>query len=287
MSHFGEIEFAFQGGFGRCVVWKYAFVGLALVACHLGCRDNSPETPRVPVAAPGRDSQPLYEPGKPLPAEARDPQQLGPAPFSDDPLVIDIPAEAKAFVDVYKQVGKPRIVVFVNRGLDGQILPVTDAGRYQTSKDIYLRPGQYDEVRAKQIDYEMMEVLLADWMSADNKVTILSPHTVHRQLTEQQQKDLQAGNPQALNDVGRHLDADVLIQVQAKPTRQTLEGLEVRVIAEAINIKGGESLARAAVDVQPPLDKIQTNRYTRFLARKLMDGMTSTWSTPAPAKKPE
>jgi hypothetical protein len=58
----------------------------------------------------------------------------------------------------------------------------------------------------------------------------------------------------------------------------------VRVIAEAINIKGGESLARAAVDVQPPLDKFQTINYTRFLARKLMDGMTATWSAPPPAK---
>ena len=42
--------------------------------------------------------------------------------------------------------------------------------------------------------------------------------------------------------------------------------------------------ARAAVDVQPPLDKLQANKYTRFLARKLMDGMTTTWSAP-PAKK--
>src|SRR6266446_3149547 len=122
-------------------------------------------------------------------------------------------------------------------------------------------------------------------MSADNKVTIISPATVHRQLTEQEQRDLQTGKPQALGELGKRLDADVLIQVQAKPTRQTLEGLEVRVIAEAINIKGGESLARAAVDVQPPLDKIQTNKYTRFLARKLMDGLTSTWSAPPPAKK--
>ena len=67
----------------------------------------------------------------------------------------------------------------------------------------YLQPGQYDETRARQIDYEMMETLLADWMSADNKVTIISPTTVHRQLTEQEQRDLQAGKPQALTDVGK------------------------------------------------------------------------------------
>jgi hypothetical protein len=253
-----------------------------------GCRDASPETQRVSTPAPGQDTTRTtdYDRAKPLPG-AEETGVSGPTPFHDAPLVVDTPPEAKAFVDVYRQVGKPRMVIFVNRGLDGQILPVVDPGKYTTANETYLRPGQYDEAKAKQIDYEMMEVLLADWMSADNKVAIISPTTVHRQLTEQEQRDLQAGKPQALTDVGKRLDADVLIQVQAKPTRQTLDGgLELRVIAEAINIKGGESLARAAVDVQPPLDKVQTNRYMRFLARKLMDGMTTTWSAPsAPAKK--
>jgi hypothetical protein len=265
----------------------FALLVILAAAIQLGCRDNSPEVQRVATPAPGRDTwRNEYDRPKPLPGPDETAQR-GSTPFQDEPLVIDTPPEAKAFVDIYKQVGKPRIVVFVNRGLDGQILPVVDPGKYTTSKEVYLRPGQYDEARAKQIDYEMMELLLADWMSADNQVTIVSPTTVHRQLTEQEQRDLQAGKPQALTDVGRRLDADVLIQVQAKPTRQTYAGLEVRVIAEAINIKGGESLARAAVDVQPPLDKIQTNRYTRFLARKLMDGMTTTWSAPAAAKAPE
>jgi len=271
-------------------VLKPALTLLIILAAafQFGCRDNSPEVQRVPTPAPGRDTwRNEYDRPKPLPGPGETVQGGGPTPFHDEPLVIDIPPEAKAFVDVYKQVGKPRIVVFVNRGLDGQILPVTDPGRYHTAREIYLRPGQYDEARAKQIDYEMMEILLADWMSADNQATIISPQTVHRQLTEQEQRDLQAGKPQALGELGKRLDADVLIQVQAKPTRQTYEGLEVRVIAEAINIKDGESLARAAVDVQPPLDKIQANRSTRFLARKLMDGMATTWSTPAAAKAPE
>jgi hypothetical protein len=252
-----------------------------------GCRDASPETQRVSTPAPGHDTVRTTEYDHPKPLPGPDENTVsGPTPFPDAPLVVDIPPEAKAYVDVYRQVGKPRIVVFVNRGLDGQILPVVDPGKYTTANEVYLRPGQYDEAKAKQIDYEMMEVLLADWMSADNKVTIISPTTVHRQLTDQEQRDLQAGKPQALGELGKRLDADVLIQVQAKPTRQSVGGgVELRVIAEAINIKGGESLARGAVDVVPPLDKIQTNHYMRFLARKLMDGMTTTWSAPpAPAK---
>ena len=267
---------------------KLALALLMIFGCAIqsGCRDASPEVQRVPTPAPGHDTgRNEYDHPKPLPGHDESAQR-GPTPFYDEPLVVDIPPEAKAFVDTYKQVGKPRIVVFVNRGLDGQILPVTDPGRYHTARETYLQPGQYDEAKATHIDYDMMELLLADWMSADNQTTIISPQTVHRQLTEQEQRDLQAGKPAALGELGKRLDADVLIQVQAKPTRQTLEGLDLRVIAEAINIKGGESLARAAVDVQPPLDKIQTNRYTRFLARKLMDGMTNSWAAPAaPAKK--
>jgi hypothetical protein len=268
-------------------VYKLVALMLMMIAVlNQGCRDNSPEVQRVPVPEPGRDTtwRTEYDRPKPLPGP-EDRGQAGAAPFADEPLLVDVPAEAKAFVNVYKQVGKPRIVVFVNRGLDGQILPVTDAGPARESRDTYLRSGQYDEASAKAIDYEMMELLMADWMSADNQVTIVSPRTARRDLSEQEIKDLQAGKPQVLGELARKLDADVLIQVQAKPTRQTLSGLEVRVIAEAINIKGGESLARAAVDVQPPLDKVQTNKYTRFLARKLMDGMTATWSAPPPPAK--
>ena len=262
-------------------------ITIGALAMLYGCRDASPETQRVSTPAPGHDTHRTeYDHPKPLPG-AEENAARAPTPFYDEPLVVDTPPEARAFVDVYRQVGKPRIVVFVNRGLDGQILPVVDPGKYTTAKEVYLRPGQYDEAKTRQIDYEMMEVLLADWMSADNKVAIVSPTTVHRDLTEQEQRDLQAGKPNALSDVGKRLDADVLIQLQAKPTKQTVEGgLEIRVIAEAINIKGGESLARGAVDIVPPLDKVQMNRHMRFLARKLMDGMTTTWSAPgAPAKK--
>jgi pyruvate/2-oxoglutarate dehydrogenase complex dihydrolipoamide acyltransferase (E2) component len=63
--------------------------------------------------------------------------------------------------------------------------------------------------------------------------------------------------------------------------------LEFRIVAEAINTKGGESLARAVVDVPPPLEKTTINKYTRFLSRKLMDGMMSAWLVPASAQQQE
>jgi hypothetical protein len=54
-------------------------------------------------------------------------------------------------------------------------------------------------------------------------------------------------------------------------------------LVEALNVKGGERIASAWVDVPPPLEKTTINRYTRFLARKLMDGMLGAWSAPPPA----
>ena len=257
----------------------------------MGCRDNSPPTPVVPPPALGRDTyQREVDYPKPLPPQQ--PVVAGAQPFYDEPLLVDQPPEAKAFVDVYRKVGRPKIVVFVNRTLEGQILPtgggeaqperVTDEQR--NGQTAYLRPGEYDEVGAKPIDYAMMETLLADWMGADGKITIVTPTLVRKKLTDQQIKDLQAGRPQVLAEIADGLDADILIQVQARPTRQTPRGLDVRILAEAMNLRGGESLARAAVDMEPPLDKIQLNTYTRFMARKLMDGMIQTWTSPPPAR---
>ena len=65
-----------------------------------------------------------------------------------------------------------------------------------------------------------------------------------QRLTDEQVKELQEGRPQMVGEVAQQLDADVLVQVQARPTRQTAQGLEVRVVAEAINIgRGGQSIA--------------------------------------------
>jgi hypothetical protein len=310
------------------VLWLSVLgVSLPLIA---GCRDNSPPTPRVPPPQAGYDTaERTYEPNKPMPPADVDPT-MAPRPFDDPPLLIDTPPEAKRFVEAYRQVGRPRIVVFVNRTLTGDLQPTSEdratetvertkrattgvevetrdysassnrrssrsnenvdkfksqgPGEYTETTVKYLHPGEYDELQARNIDYNMMETLLADWMSCDNQVTIMSPATVRRRLTEAQVKDLEAGKA-PLSDIARQLDADILVQLQARPTKQTQYGLELRLVGDAINLRGGESLARGSVDMMPPLDKPQTNKYTRFMARKLMDGMSSTWSGATPAAK--
>jgi hypothetical protein len=81
-----------------------------------------------------------------------------------------------------------------------------------------------------------------------------------------------------LREVAQQLDADILIHVTAHPTKQTAQGLQIRILCEAINIKGGESIAAAAVDVPPPLEGTVIKKYTRFMGRRLIDQMTKTWS---------
>jgi hypothetical protein len=102
------------------------------------------------------------------------------------------------------------------------------------------------------------------------------------------QRDVETGQRRAMGALARTLDADVLVQVSARPTRQTSRGLELRMVAEAINVRGGESIGRAVVDMPPPLDKPRINKFTRFLARVLMDRMSGTWENmPAPGDNAE
>lgn len=306
----------------------------------VGCIDNTPPPPRVPIPAPQNRDMPITyrdDGMKPLPPE-RYPRNDGfsQPPFDDVPLVSQQTPEQPAFVDAYRKVGAPRIVLFVNRTLEGNLMPVnpvdplvsveqrqsssggvkvessdvytrerryrdevrerTDRfesdgpGEYRRTTEVYLRPGQYDEVQAKSIDYEAIENIMTDWLACDGQVTIISPIMARQRLTDEQVKELQEGRPQVMSEIVQQLGADVLVQVQARPTRQTQYGLEVRIIAEALNTRGGESIGRAVVDVPPPLEKTTINRYTRFLARKLMDGMLGTWSAPpapaAPATQP-
>jgi hypothetical protein len=66
--------------------------------------------------------------------------------------------------------------------------------------------------------------------------------------------------------------------VQAHPTHQT-NGLQVRLVAEAMNVRGGDEIGNAVVDIPLPMEKTQINEYTRFIAAKLMAGMTGAWDT--------
>lgn len=220
-------------------------VGLTLCA---GCRDSSPAVPYTPPPARAYETGLReHETPKPMP-EGRTTVSEGPRPFDDEPLLVDTPPEARRFVEMYNNVGRPRIAVVV------------------------------DPTIGPSIDYGMMEMLLTDWMSADGQVSIVSPAVARARLSKDQVKAAEGGDADAVRDV-----ADILIHVTAGPSQQR-QVRDVRILAEAMEVRGGDSLARAAVDMNAPMSKPKLNEYTRFLARKMMDGMTTTWATPQPAQ---
>jgi hypothetical protein len=343
-------RFANLMGYIRPIQLSVPVLGLVMgpILLTAGCHDDTPPPPRVPIPSSSANFQEYGELRdrdvvRPLPPPSPELAQ-GQPPFHDEPIVDQAPPEQAAFVDLYHKVGSPKITLFVNRTLEGDLVPVnpdepavsvtetrssngpvnveshdsysqnsSSSGQtyggwydshgdyhaytqsdssdkfetkgpadYHQTTDVYLHPGQYDEVQAKSLDYEAIENIMTDWIACQGQVTVISPTLVRQRLSDQQVKELQSGRPQVLSEVAQQLGADVLIQVQAHPTRQTAQGLEVRLVAEAMNIRGGQSLARATVDMEPPLTKTQINRYTRFLARKLMYDMTSTWSAPPP-----
>src|SRR5207248_8114748 len=164
--------------------------------------------------------------------------------------------------------GSPQITVLVYRTLDGEVVPVNKGGgavepplrppadrppryddaRYDRDRDdarTYLKQGQYDEGQAKALDYQAVENILTDFLACQGSVEVMSPTMVRQKLTEEQIKDLQSGKPRVLREIAQQLEADILVQVSAHPTRQTQNGLEFRLVGEALNIKGGQQVARA------------------------------------------
>ena len=257
-------------------------IGLALVGVAMGwvvgCSGDRTYEP-APVPAPGNpDARVEYERPKPLPEQSQywEINEPAPPPFEDTPLVSQRTPEQGRFEQAYRGVGKPRITVFVNRTLEGEIVPANSGERART-RDGYLRRGQYDESKVRTIDYEAIESILTDFMACQGSVEIMSPTMARQKLTSEQISDLQSGKPRVLREIAQQLEADILVQVTAKPTRQTQSGMEVRLVGEALNIKGGQQVGRAVVDIPPPLEKTALNKYTRFVARKLMVDMTQAW----------
>jgi hypothetical protein len=231
-------------------------IGLIGLAAQVGCHGDSYSSAPAPARVPGP-----YERRMDNTVDTTNPpvarEDLPPPPFNDVPLVSQEAPETARFVDAYNHVGRPRLLVWVTQ-----------------------RPGRgrYDEAAARDIDYAAMENILTDWLAAGGKVAVISPAAARQNLEAQQIQDLDSGQPARPLDLSDRLRADILVLVQAQPTRQTDGGPMLRLVADATNLKGSESIGRAVVDVPPPLDKPKINNYTRFVARKLMDGMASSWS---------
>lgn len=230
-----------------------------------GCQVASPP-PRGEIPPPGVYSAPERTVvHKPLP-DQDDGVSAMPAGFEDAPLLTQPLPEQAAFVQAYRAVGTPRVALFVNRSTEG--LPIV-SDRAE---------------RIERIDYDAVENVMTDWLAAGGKVVMVSP-----KLSESQARDLNAQARQnVLQALGKESGIDVLVHVQAKMTRHYGGQPGLRLLAEAVNTQGGESLARAFIDMPPVMDKPIINERTRFLARKLMLDMTRFWqNAPAPVPPAE
>lgn len=247
----------------------------------VGCQ-STPPPPRIAIPADTRGNPNVtydHDLVKPMPR----PAPISTAPPQEAPVTMPPTPEQDAFLAAYERVGRPRVAVFLNRTLEGKIIQIAQTTTDRSNgQEVYLPASEYDEVQAKSIDYGAMETILTDWLAAGGQVTLISPGMARQRLTDEQLKDLQSGRPQMLSELAEQLSADVLVQVQVRPTKQTAQGLQVRVVAEAVNTRGGQSVGRGVVDVMPPLETRQMAAATRFLARKLMNDMTGTWNTSPP-----
>ena len=231
-----------------------------------GCADKTPPPRIVFVPPPGSAVPVAAQPIKPLPPEALAQLESGPAlPYDDQPLLVQEAPEEPRFVSAYYAVGRPRLAIFVNRNLTGDAVGDGEA-----------------ELSARRIDYEAVETILTDWLSCQGKVVIMSPMLVRSKLTPQQAGELSAATPAVPRQLAQQLDAEILIYARALATKQSTNVAQLRIVVEALNIRDGISIGRGVVDVPPPLEKQTINRYTRFLARKLMDSMAGTWTAPVP-----
>jgi hypothetical protein len=233
-------------------------VGVTVAGVGVGCQGKHPAEPAARGDVPPRPWEPPLrqrDPIKPMP-EPEYGGDVPPPPFYDAPLVGQRTPEEKAFLEAYEAIGRPRMMVLVSGGAAA---------------------GRRDDLAVDEIDYESMQNILTDWFAADGRVDLLSP------AENQRLSDARAGAPQATRaDAGR--GADVVVRVRAQQTRQTRQEAAVRLVGEAVNADDGRSIGRAVVDIPPPLDKPQLNKYTRWLGRRLMDQMAATWRAMGPAR---
>jgi hypothetical protein len=152
----------------RGVIQKLSGKALTAAACGLltagamnaGCQQQKPTQGPPQVRAPQYSAAGPRE-EKPLPDPRR--AELPPPPYADAPLISQRPPEQGEFLRAYEAVGRPKLAVFVNRTLQGQVEDVPNprasgSGRqygrqldfdsWDRSGDLrgdnYLAPGEYD-----------------------------------------------------------------------------------------------------------------------------------------------
>jgi hypothetical protein len=252
-------------------------IGLSgLVALATGCRTPPPPRIQIPIDTQGNDYTTYqHDPVKPLPpsaTQAVDDPNAPPPPQSRAPQQpLQAPAVSQAYIESYDRVGRPRLLVLVDRAA-------------QTPRAIV--PG----------DYDTLERVIRDALAAQGHVAVV-PADATRQINDEQRKALAANDTKALADVGQQFRADVIVQVKV-PSTAAAEREETQITATARNARDAAQIATAAAAIPPPPQRRQIDFAGRLLAERLIDELAGAWENlaripptpastqPAPATQP-
>jgi len=278
-------------------------LALAAAACMaalsvVGCADQ----PVQRVYVPGPEDQTAYRPvpaQKPMPPEGYipGPQQPPPGypqgqmPPQGQPPMGAAPTirNEEPFVQAYVARRSPKIMVFVNRTIQGDPLSpdalqqVIQTGSYagNGSTSVQTNPSQADWVGATSTDYQMMEASIIRYLDNSGKVTVQDSDAARAHLNRETVLRIENGDPAAARLLASEMQQDVLIRVTASPTRHAASGQpEVRLIAKAVSTTDARILANAFVDMPLPMSKTNINYYTGYLSSELMGQMAQKWLQP-------
>jgi hypothetical protein len=256
-----------------------AVAAVALSIASMGCQQE-PVVPRSAIPAP--DNQAAYQPvpqQKPLPPEATGEYPGGPngpvLPVTHQPL-----PEEDNFVKGYQAARSPRIMVFVNRTIQGDVLPPDNLAALVQQPNGQPANGKYDNIGASRTDYEALELSLLNFMSAPG-VDIRDSALLRSKLGREQTLRLENNDRSVLPLLEQELQTDILIQVSATPTSHASSGQAVRMLAKAIRTTDARVLASDYQDLPLPLTKTVINVFTRRVAENLMVGMANVWGNGA------
>lgn len=256
-----------------------AAVALTGVTVMGGCENTQVQRVDVPAANDPSAYRPMVQP-KQLPPEGyygqgAPGQGQGAAPTGGSQLGNPSIQNEDLFVAAYQK-RSPRIMVFVNRTIQGDSVP----------KDTFekLVNGQTanEAVGVASTDYEMIEAAIVQYFGNSPKVRVQDSDAARAKLTREQVLRIENSDPAANRLLAVELQQDVLIRVTASPTRQASSGQpSVRLIAKAVSTTDARNLGNAFIDMPLPMGKSNINMYTRYLSEQLMGQMAQKWAQPA------
>lgn len=222
-----------------------------LLAVLAGCADRSPPPPRIAVPRdPGEGMIRQNDPDKPMPGEVE------PPPPPPPPVAPPPPPAGASRLDAPPPYEDPALI---DQEIPEQAAFVVAYNAVGRPVIVVEGPGQSDVVSG-QAASRPVAMMFIDWMRADGAVTIVTAR-------------------------GANANPDVQIEISADDG----EGKRgaVNIAARASNVRDNVLLGQAMVDMPVPADRQAINRYTRFVARKLMSDMTRSWRNLPPPQQPE